>query len=164
MVKTVSCSAATSWWVLFTQKLASCVIEGTSVLKPDHSSFFASPCHQSSLLILILISRHHHIIIIIPCNPPPCLHLLCDNPLHNSVMAAHNASPAASSKRRCVCNWGAEHKNLKKLLNQAGNILLTWTIPIKRGSDSSDDISRSWARNMMTQRKALSQLITGHPC
>jgi hypothetical protein len=36
-----------------------------------------------------------------------------------------------------VCNWGAECIKLKKLLDQAGDVLLTRMIPIKRGSNHS---------------------------
>jgi hypothetical protein len=93
-----------------------------------------SLCFSSSSVVIIII-------IIIPRNPPPCSHPLCDNPAPSSVMASHDASPAACLKRHCVCDWGAECKNSKKLLHQAGNVLLTRMIPIKRGSNGSNDTS-----------------------
>ena len=37
-------------------------------------------------------------------------------------------------KHRCVCNWGVECMKLKKLLDEAGDVLLTRMISIQRGS------------------------------
>jgi hypothetical protein len=54
-------------------------------------------------------------------------------------MDSRIASPANYFKRRCVCNWGAECMNLRKLLDQAGDVLLTRMIPIKRGSGGSSE-------------------------
>jgi hypothetical protein len=50
-------------------------------------------------------------------------------------MASGKGSPDYL-RRRCVCNWGIECLNLKKLLAQAGDVLLTRMIPIQRGGIS----------------------------
>jgi hypothetical protein len=41
----------------------------------------------------------------------------------------------------CVCNWGPECLKLKMLLDEAGDVLLTRMIPIKRGNNSETSIA-----------------------
>jgi hypothetical protein len=56
-----------------------------------------------------------------------------NNPAHHSVMASGKEGSPQYLNRRCLCNWDTEYLNLKKLLAQAGDVLLTRMIPIKPG-------------------------------
>jgi hypothetical protein len=49
-----------------------------------------------------------------------------------SMASSSNGSPNYL-RRRCVCNWGTECLTFKKLLAEAGDVLLTRMIPIQRG-------------------------------
>jgi hypothetical protein len=72
---------------------------------------------------------HPIIIVIIPFNLP-----LPNKPARHSVMASSTVSPNYLVRR---CNWGPECMSLKKLLDEAGDVLLTRMIRIHPGNSET---------------------------
>jgi hypothetical protein len=64
------------------------------------------------------------------------------NPARHSVMASSTASPNCL-RRGCMCNWGAECTNLKKLLVQANDVLLTRMSCVQPGGSETSVALRS---------------------
>jgi hypothetical protein len=56
---------------------------------------------------------------------------------------AHNTASPNFFQHRCVCTWGAECIQLKKLLDEAGDVLLTRMIPIQLGCTDNSIALRS---------------------
>jgi hypothetical protein len=56
-------------------------------------------------------------------------------------MASHHTGSPNYLRRRCVCNWGIDCWNIKKLLAQAGDVVHTRMIPIQRDGISETSIA-----------------------